>query len=91
MSKTEVCVTDLIFCNRLMMFHESIPKRFYAEVCKGPNSVINACEVTVLVFCTSSDHVEYLYQVSKFHADITQTACLVVNPIKVNSFAYLFN
>ena len=23
--------------------------------------------------------------------DLRQTACLVVNPIKVNSFAYLFN
>ena len=30
----------------------------------GHNSINNVGGVTVLVFCTSSDHVLYLYQVS---------------------------
>ena len=35
-------------------------------------------------------HISYYYQL--YNIDVLQqTACLVVNPIMVNSFAYLFN
>ena len=40
-------------------------------------------------------HIEFIivrYKKIGYNVDVLQqTACLVVNPIKVNSFAYLFN
>ena len=32
-----------------------------------------------------------LYRKIGYYINVLQTACLVANPIKVNSFAYLFN
>ena len=53
-------------------FHDNISKvlelfsghDFTLKFTKGHNSVNNVSEVMVLVFCTSSDDVLYLYQVS---------------------------
>ena len=53
--------------------------------------MLNFCEF-IQVYVFSTNHHLKINKKIDYNIDVLrQTACLVVNPTKVNSFAYLFN